>query len=175
MELKELKKNWEAFGETDPLYAILSWPDKEGGKWQIDDFFADGRYEIQKVMKHIEQLRVNIVHEKALDFGCGVGRLTQALAEYFVEVVGVDIASSMIELANKYNKFGERCKYYHNDSDNLNLFPDNSFDFIYSNITLQHMEPRYSQKYIKEFLRILNPKGLLVFQLPSERKESHLK
>lgn len=170
MDLKALQKNWEDLGKTDPLYAVLSWPGKEGGKWQIDEFFANGREEVQKVMKYVGLLGANSELNKALDFGCGVGRLTQALAEYFDEVAGVDIASSMIELANKYNKFGEKCKYYHNDSDNLDLFADNSFDFIYSNVTLQHMEPRYSKKYIKEFLRVLKPKGLLVFQLPSERK-----
>jgi ubiquinone/menaquinone biosynthesis C-methylase UbiE len=169
MELKELRKNWEAFGKTDPLYAILSWPDKEGGKWATEDFFANGREEVGKIMRFIELFEININRKKALDFGCGVGRLTQALAEHFEEVSGVDIASSMIELAEKYNKFGDRCKYHHNDSDNLGMFLDNHFDFIYSNVTLQHMEPQYARKYLKEFLRVLNSNGLLVFQLPSER------
>jgi SAM-dependent methyltransferase len=57
----------------------------------------------------------------------------------------------------------------------LKLFNDNDFDFIYSNITLQHMAPRYSQKYIQEFLRILSPEGLLVFQLPDAPATIHKK
>jgi SAM-dependent methyltransferase len=72
----------------------------------------------------------------------------------------------MIESANKYNRHGDRCRYYLNQCNDLKLFDENAFDFIYSNITLQHMAPRYSQQYIQEFLRILSPGGLLVFQLP---------
>ena len=36
---------------------------------------------------------------KALDFGCGVGRLSQALADYFDRVVGADVSPTMIGLA----------------------------------------------------------------------------
>ncbi len=41
---------------------------------------------------------------KALDFGCGVGRLTQALADYFNEVAGVDVSPTMVNKALEYNK-----------------------------------------------------------------------
>jgi cyclopropane fatty-acyl-phospholipid synthase-like methyltransferase len=37
---------------------------------------------------------------------------------------------------------------------------------------LQHMKPKYSKRYIKEFLRILLPNGLLIFQIPGERRHS---
>ena len=169
MDLKALQKNWEALGKTDPLYAVLSWPDKEGGKWQLDEFFAHGRNEIRTYFKFIDSLGISFPRKKALDFGCGAGRVTQALVEYFEEVSGVDISSSMIELASRYNRYGQRCKYFHNPYGDLNLFADNSFDFIYSYITLQHMEPQFALQYIKEFLRVLNPRGLLVFQLPSAK------
>lgn len=168
MNIKELQKHWNGFGKTDPLWAILTWPDKKGNKWRIEEFFETGVKEIDGIMKYVESLGVNISFGKALDFGCGVGRLTQALARYFDEVCGIDIAPSMINLANKYNRYGDKCKYFINDKNDLKLFPDNSFNFIYSCITLQHMEPQYSKNYIREFLRILAPHGLAVFQLPSE-------
>ena len=153
----------------DPLWAILSLPDKKGNKWQIDEFFQSGVSEIGAVMQYIESLGTSMPRRRALDFGCGVGRLTQALTHYFAQVDGIDIAPSMITLAREYNRHGDKCSYYLNEAPDLTLFADNSFDFIYSNITLQHMEPRYSKKYIKEFLRILTPQGLLLFQQPSER------
>jgi len=142
---------------------------KKKNKWQIDEFFETGIKEIEKVMDYIDSLDISIKQKKALDFGCGVGRLTQALAKYFDEVHGVDIAPSMIELANNYNRYGNKCNYHLNEEDNLNLFIDNTFDFIYTRITLQHMEPKYAKNYIKEFLRILNSDGLLIFQIPSAR------
>jgi SAM-dependent methyltransferase len=167
MNLKELQKDWDQFGKADPLWSILTAPDKKGNKWEIDDFFDTGRKEIDAIMKYIELLGIKVQTKKALDFGCGVGRLTQALAYYFDEVCGVDIAPSMIELATRHNGYQDRCLYFLNEVDNLNKFSDDTFDFIYSNLTLQHMKPCYSRKYIKEFLRILMPNGLLIFQQPS--------
>lgn len=167
MDIKELQTNWNEFGKTDPLYAILTYEGKENNKWDLDEFFGTGMQEIDDRMNHVHSLGLKISREKALDFGCGVGRLTQALAYHFNEVFGVDIAPSMIELARKYNRHGDRCRYILNDADDLSLFPDDSFDFIYSNITLQHMKPRYSKRYIKEFVRTLSSDGLMIFQLPS--------
>ncbi len=151
----------------DALWAILQAPDKKGKKWNQVEFFKNGAHEIDAVMQYIESLGVSLPRGRALDFGCGVGRLTQALASYFTQVDGIDIAPSMIALAREYNQHGDTCTYHLNEAADLSLFVDNSFDFIYSNITLQHMEPRYAQQYIKEFIRLLTPQGLSVFQLPS--------
>lgn len=168
MNLKELKRNWNEFGRIDPLWAILTDPDKKGNRWQIDDFFKTGEKEVKEVFEYVESLSIVVSRRKALDFGCGVGRVSQALACYFDEVCGVDIAPSMVELAKKHKHHGDKCKYYLNDTNDLKFLNDNSFDFVYSNITLQHIEPRYARNYIKEFLRALAPHGLIIFQLPSE-------
>lgn len=168
LNIKDLQKNWNELGRIDPLWSVLTWRAKKGGKWNLEEFFATGKAEIDSVMEYAKSLGVCFPRGRALDFGCGVGRVTQPLADYFDEVCGVDIASSMIELANAYNRRRDKCKYYLNEKDDLRQFSDDSFDFVYSNITLQHMEPRYFKNYIREFLRVLNPNGLLIFQLPSE-------
>ena len=169
MSLEEVRRSWDAFGRKDPLWAILTDPKKKGNKWQAAEFFETGMSEIKYLMEHIESLGVHIPRRKALDFGCGVGRLTQALAGYFGEVHGVDIAPSMIELAIRYNRYGDRCKYHVNNSASLELFGDDSFDLIYSRLTLQHMQPEYAKGYITEFVRVLAPSGLLIFSLLSHR------
>jgi SAM-dependent methyltransferase len=168
MELKELQRHWNAFGETDPLWAIITHPDKRHGKWDVGEFFALGRAEIRNIWDYLEKLGFPFPRAKALDFGCGAGRLTQALCEHFDECHGVDIAPSMVKLARQHNKFGDRCHYHLNERDDLAIFPDDTFSFIYSNIALQHMRPEYSRRYIKEFLRILEPGGLILFHLPSQ-------
>jgi ubiquinone/menaquinone biosynthesis C-methylase UbiE len=168
MDIKQLQRNWNQFGEIDPLWSILTRPDKKGNKWKVGEFFKTGVEEVDALMRHVQSLGLNIPRGKALDFGCGVGRLTQALANYFAEVDGVDIAPSMIDLASTFNGHGDRCRYHLNETNSLKLFADNGFDFIYSNITLQHMPPRHSRNYIKEFIRVLVPHGLLIFYQPSE-------
>jgi SAM-dependent methyltransferase len=172
--LRELQRNWDEFGRRDPLWAILTVPEKINRKWKARDFFATGEREVREVMCYVEALGVPFARRRALDFGCGVGRLTQALCLYFKESCGVDIAPSMIELAARYNRHGERCRYFVNPAGDLRLFESDSFDFVYSNIVLQHMGPEHSKNYIREFLRVLAPGGVLVFQLPSEPNPAHL-
>ena len=168
MDLKSLQRQWDRFGKKDPLWAVLSLPEKRHGRWNEAEFFETGRLEIEGVLRRAGDLGVVPARSRALDFGCGVGRLTQALAEVFEACDGVDIAPSMIALAEKYNRFGDRCRYHLNDAPELRLFPDQSFSFVYSNLVLQHMPAELSRIFIGEFLRVLAPGGLLVFHIPAE-------
>ena len=73
----------------------------------------------------------------------------------------------MVEQARGFNRHGERCRYHHNAHADLRLFDDARFDFILSAITLQHFQPDYAKCYLREFVRVLKPGGLLYFQLPT--------
>ncbi len=167
MRLRLLQRNWEKMGATDPLWAVATAPQYKGGKWDEDAFFATGRAGVDEVLKWSRDHGLGVATQRALDFGCGVGRLTQALGEHFQEVVGLDIAPSMIEHADRYNRLGSRCTYVLNERADLTIFPDNHFDFVLSEITLMHMEPRYSMAYVREFVRVTRSTGLIVFQMPS--------
>jgi SAM-dependent methyltransferase len=168
MKLEELQKHWTEFGRTDPLWAILTVPDKKDGNWTPVEFFETGAVEIAMLMRYVESLGWPLARKRALDFGCGVGRVTQALCGHFDECHGVDIAPTMLRLADQFNRHRTRCSYHLNTADDLRLFPADHFNLVYSNIVLQHMKPEFSANYIREFVRILAPGGLIVFQLPSE-------
>ncbi|MEO0142758.1 MAG: class I SAM-dependent methyltransferase [candidate division WOR-3 bacterium] len=163
--IKKIQRNWDEFAQKDPLWAILPIPEKKDNRWKIEDLFATGRDEIKSVMDYIEGLGIKIEHKKALDFGCGVGRLTQALCGYFDECIGVDISFKMLKLAQQYNRYPERCLYILNCSPDLKIFKDNTFDLIYSNIVFQHLEQKFTLAYIREFIRILKKRGLIIFQV----------
>jgi SAM-dependent methyltransferase len=77
----------------------------------------------------------------------------------------------MLREAARHNRHPDRCTYHLNAAPDLALFADSTFSFAYSTLVLQHMEPRYSKRYIREFLRVLAPGGVLVFQLPSHRAD----
>jgi len=172
MNLEELGTHWNEFGKTDPLWAVLTLPGKENRRSDVNQFFETGRQEIAHVLQLLTELAIPVQRRRALDFGCAVGRLTQALCSHFDECYGVDIAPSMIELAELYNQFGGQCRYFLNRANNLGFFEDDSFTFIYSNIVLQHMKPEYSKNYLREFLRVLVPAGVLVFQIPTGKRHS---
>ena len=169
MDIKDLQKHWDEFGKTDPLWAILAWHKKDDPEqqWKLDEFFRLGGEEADALVEYVKSLDASPSWGRALDFGCGIGRVTQPLCRYYDEVYGVDIAPSMIKLAEENNRHMGKCHYVLNERDDLRAFPDDHFDFIYSSIVLQHMEPQYAKRYLKEFMRALRPNGLLVFQVPS--------
>jgi SAM-dependent methyltransferase len=170
MELAELEQHWNAHGEIDPLWAILSQADKRGNGWDEREFFAAGVQQIDELFKRLERLHIDRPTGPALDFGCGVGRLTQAFLRHVDRCVGVDIAASMIERAEACNRHGDRARYVVNTREDLGLFRDDTFGLVYSAIVLQHMEPRYALGYIREFIRVLRPGGLAVFQIPGGQR-----
>jgi SAM-dependent methyltransferase len=167
MQIRELQQNWNEFGKQDPLWAILTDPGKQGNRWDLEEFFETGRQEIDDLVAFVEALGVSLQHGEALDFGCGVGRLTQALAARFDSATGVDIAPSMLDLAAEYNRQAGRCKYLLNAAPDLSVLESDRFSFVYSNYVLQHMRPEYALRYVTEFVRVLRPGGTLVFQLPA--------
>ena len=169
MSLAQVQSTFETLGRSDPLWTVLTNRRFKHNRWDPRAFFATGQREIRDVLDYTGRLGLSINRGRALDFGCAVGRLTQALAEHFDEVVGVDIARSFIDEAERYNRHGARCRYLHNTRDDLALLDSASFDFIYTNITLQHSPPEHSSRYIEEFFRLVKPGGTVVFQVPAGR------
>jgi len=170
MKLRDLQKHWNALGKIDPMYSILTRREGENGKWKKEEFFKSGKREIKRVRTYLDQMGISLQGSLALDFGCGIGRLSLALAPYFTEVYGVDISPSMIDKARKECEFVDKCSFFLNGENNLNIFENDCFDFVYSNLTLQHMNPEYAKNYIKEFIRVLKSGGFILFQIPSNPK-----
>jgi ubiquinone/menaquinone biosynthesis C-methylase UbiE len=169
LSLARSRKHWEDMGRLDPCYAVLTRAEKRFGRWDLKEFFATGEQEITQLMESAAALGVPKGRVRALDFGCGVGRLTQALAAHFDECVGIDISDSMVnqarELSDKAN-----CRFVLNDRPSL-PFPDQHFDLIYTSIVLQHVpEKALIRRYITDFVRTLKTDGLLVMQIPSHIK-----
>ena len=166
MDLDELQRNWDEFGKQDPLWAIRTEPDKRGGKWDVAEFFGSGEDHVRELVERLKELDLP-TSGVALDFGCGVGRLTQAFADHFDEVWGIDIAPSMIERAEALNRHGPRVHYVVNDTPDLRRFEDASSDLVFSVIVLQHIRSDIALGYVREFFRICKPDGAVVFQIPS--------
>lgn len=167
MSLKKHKEEWDELGEMDPLWAILSTAEKKFGKWDLEDFFRTGSDEIKRAMVLAKELGYPKEHKVALDFGCGVGRLSRALVDYFEEVRGVDISETMLAEAGKLNKKLANCSFLLCTDENLSDFSDNSIDLIYSRLVLQHVPGRvFIRSYLRSFVRMLKTDGLLIFQLP---------
>lgn len=164
--LKRGQQRWEALARTDGLWAICADPEKRNGKWSREEFFATGKKEVDAVLARVRSLGLEPdPTSRALDFGCGVGRLTRALAPHFRECWGVDISSTMVANAIDYNRDVPNCHFCINQAEHLRIFPGHYFGFIYSSIVLQHIELKLVKRYLREMVRVLRPGGVLVFQI----------
>jgi ubiquinone/menaquinone biosynthesis C-methylase UbiE len=118
-------------------------------------------------MKSAGELALPHQRKSALDFGCGVGRMARSLASHFESYTGVDISEPMIARAREWNSDCPQCRFILNTAGDLRVFESASFDLIYSRFVLQHLPSRaLVESYLRDFIRILKPGGLLVFQLP---------
>lgn len=166
-DLEKLRATWRVLGEEDPLWAILSRPDKRGNRWNVDEFFESGEVEIAAIEQYCASLQRPEHRNVALDFGCGVGRLTRALSSRYANVIGVDISPSMIRRAKELHADLANVRFIENAKPDLSFVDSASVDFVYSVITLHHIPAMLQRTYIAEFMRILSPRGMAVFQIAS--------
>src|SRR5262252_1100231 len=129
--LDRLQKNWEGLAQADPLWAICADAKRLGNKWTKEEFFATGEIEITRLLQYVESLGLRPERTgSALDFGCGVGRLTRALARRFHQCLGLDISATMVGIAQEFNQNCPGCRFQLNQRDDLSPLPDSAFAFI---------------------------------------------
>ncbi len=94
--MSNTKKDWDEFAKLDAKWSVLTHEDKKFDGWQDEDFYRTGEVEVLRIFRRLEKRGVKINFDRALDFGCGLGRLTFPLSEKFKKVVGVDFSEEMI-------------------------------------------------------------------------------
>jgi 2-polyprenyl-3-methyl-5-hydroxy-6-metoxy-1,4-benzoquinol methylase len=140
MELiREQKRDWDELGKMDPLWAVLSDPQRQHGRWDIEEFFDTGERDVAAIFNSAAHLSQPRNHDRALDFGCAVGRLTRALAPRFAECWGVDISEAMVRRAQELNRDISNCNFVVNAEESLGRFQNDYFDFVLSILVLQHL------------------------------------
>ncbi len=99
---------------------------------------------------------------KVMDLGCGDGTTALPEARLGAEVLGVDIASNLVEAGNKRAKAEglTNCRFQEGDASNLHEIKDNSFDLVVS-IFGAMFAPRPFD-VAKEMVRVTRPGGRIV-------------
>ncbi|GAA3255132.1 class I SAM-dependent methyltransferase [Nonomuraea helvata] len=172
MSLSEIGKDWTELGKSDPLWAVLTEPGRRHGKWSDAEFLATGIIQVNDDLDWLEGHGISVPRGRALDFGCGAGRLTNALAKHFSEVVGVDISEPMLQEARRLDRSGGRVRFVHRTAPNLACFDNDSYDLVYTDRVLQHLPPDLARDYLRELLRIARPDGAVVVGIPDKAKNS---
>lgn len=162
-------KDWEFFGQRDPYWGVLS-HDRFRGK-QLDEaalkeFFESGRREIEAMLATIRhQLHADFSPVRALDFGCGVGRLSLALAGICKAAVGIDISESML-LEGRLNARRRQLANveFVKGDDRLSRI-SGAFDLVVSYIVLQHIPCERGQRIFEKLVDLVAAGGVGVLHL----------
>ena len=109
-------------------------------------------------------LNKNIKDKKILDFGCGIGSITEKVSLYSPsQIVGIDISEVSINKAkNNAKKKGLNIQYSVDNCEKSKL-ESNSFDLIYGSAILHHLN---LHSCLKEINRLLKKDGMMVFMEP---------
>lgn len=161
-------RQWEALGNDDPYWAVLTESKSRGTPCDPSPFYQTGAIQIQLCLQELVPIVPTMQRSTALDFGCGVGRLTLGLATHFQLVHGVDASQAMLRVARTNSHHAANVTYFHNVASHLSTFPSNFYDLVYSDRTLQHISARETLAYVAEFVRLVRPRGAIWLQLPAK-------
>lgn len=153
--MRDTDQDWRLLGETDPFWAVLSTPEfhTDGITPEaVERFYALGRLDIELFAGLVERASgTRPAGGTALDFGCGVGRLSEALADLGFQTTGVDVSPGMLAKARLR---GDRVSY-------RGSLPDGAFDWVVSHIVFQHIPPARGLVLMGELVDRLAPGGAL--------------
>lgn len=104
--------------------------------------------------------------KRALEVGCGPGRLMLPMSRHFTEIHGVDISGEMVKLARENLTDVPHAHVQQTDGSDLRMFSADFFDFVYSYAVFQHIPSReVVLSYLREIGRVLKPGGISCVQL----------
>jgi ubiquinone/menaquinone biosynthesis C-methylase UbiE len=157
-----MRDDWNARAREDAAYYVAF-----GRRQQNDADFLATATEVINILES-ELRRVPLTQRstwKALEIGCGPGRLMRPMSRHFSEIHGVDVSDEMIALARERLRDTPNAHPHVSDGASLAEFPGETFDFVYSYAVFQHVPSRdVIAAYMREISRVLKTGGFARLQ-----------
>src|SRR5215470_4677145 len=158
-----MREDWNSRAREDAGYYVAF------GRRDQDDaeFFATATEVINGLEWELRRVSpLERAHWKALEIGCGPGRLMRPMSRHFLEIHGVDVSDEMIALAREKLRDIPNAHPRATDGASLAAFADETFDFVYSYAVFQHIPSREVVfQYLREIRRVLKTGGILRCQM----------
>jgi 2-polyprenyl-3-methyl-5-hydroxy-6-metoxy-1,4-benzoquinol methylase len=164
---RDTDADWRQIGATEPFWGVLTDPRFKSENLtaeNVESFYGSGLDHIGDVVARLRHQTGAAPRGRALDFGCGAGRLSEAMTAHADSVVGYDISPGMLEKA----RLRQGAAHY------TDVLPDGPFDWINSFIVLQHIPPERGMALLEDLLDRLAPGGHVSLHVTVWR-EPHLK
>jgi ubiquinone/menaquinone biosynthesis C-methylase UbiE len=154
----QMRAEWNERAREDANYFVAF------GRREQDDeeFFSTAADLVRELETELKRLPDTPRDERrALEIGCGPGRLLRPMSRHFAEIHGIDVSDEMIAKARGKLRNTPNAFPHHASGSDLSLFPDNHFDFVYSYAVFQHIPSSdVVFSYLRETVRVLRPGGV---------------
>jgi SAM-dependent methyltransferase len=164
-----MREFWDERAREDAYYYVDN--RQPYGEPDLERFWAGGRDVLSKTL---DLLRVEISpDDEIVEIGCGIGRVTRALAERGASVRAIDVSEEMLSLALAENAHLDNVEWILGDGRTLDVLSSESADVCQSHVVFQHApDPAITLGYVREMARVLRPRGWAAFQV-SNAPELH--
>ncbi len=164
---RDTDADWRELGATRPWFGVVSLPQFEGAalaEADLQAFYAAGEADVGHLAGLIAQHTGEPLHAaRALDFGCGVGRMTGAMTAFADQVTGVDVSPAMLDAARQ--QVGGRATF-------TDALPPGPFDWINAFMVFQHIPSGRGLSLLDQLLDRLAPGGVTSLQFTVGRADA---
>ena len=161
---ERMRRDWNERAREDAHFYVAF------GRREQDDeeFFSTAEEVVHGLEWELRRFAVNANRRawRALEIGCGPGRLMKPMSRHFGEIHGVDVSDEMIARARHNLRSVPHAHPHATSGSDLAAFADESFDLVYSYAVFQHIPSRdVVMQYLREASRVLKTGGLLRCQI----------
>jgi len=182
-----MRRDWDRRARENARHYVVT----GRAQWSDEEFFKSGQITLEEeILNDLENIcqGKDPKEMRALEIGCGAGRVTRAFAGFFGHVYAVDISREMVRQARQAVSAFPNAHVFRNNGKDLaavsgpwwrRLFTaaPPPMDFAFSFMVFQHIPSReIVENYVREVHRLLRPGGLFKFQVqgsPCVEHEPH--
>lgn len=158
---RSIKSFWNRAANENPYWYVSSYGAYDADR-DLEEFWASGPAiwnDIKRATGYIPA-----VGDTVIEIGCGVGRLTRAIAPEVGRVIALDISERMLAIARQANL--PNADFLTAEGFTLHGIPDESVDLALGYCVFQHLPSHTALKsYLTEMHRVTKREGIIAFTL----------
>jgi SAM-dependent methyltransferase len=162
---EHMERFWDERAREDAFFFV---DDRlEYGRPDVERFFRDGEKALDDILGHLGAAIEP--DDVVVEIGCGLGRITRAIAARARRVTALDVSAEMLSRARDLNVELDNVEWLHGDGRSLAPIPDACATACFSHVVFQHVpDPAITLSYVREMGRVLRSGGWAAFQISND-------
>ncbi len=174
--LAHIQASWQKLGREEPHWSVLTTEEFKQTNLAANHerFYASGNGNAGQFLHFLGRngcFPDGVADKTVLEYGCGVGRVTHALAQHFGRVYACDISAPHLALAKQWTDgLGLTNLTFTQIQRPQDVLALPKVHAVYTVIVLQHNPPPVIRMILQGLLSALLPGGVALFQVTTYRE-----